>query len=151
VMGRTGMHLPEAQALDYVWGYCNVNDLSARDLQFRTSQNLLGKTLNGFMPVGPELVSADEIGDPQNLRVRTWLNGELRQDSNTSDMIFSVRELVSYVSQYIPLEPGDIIATGTPEGVINGRDPQIWMKAGDVVEVEVDGLGRLITPLVAGD
>jgi 2-keto-4-pentenoate hydratase/2-oxohepta-3-ene-1,7-dioic acid hydratase in catechol pathway len=151
VIGRTAVRVSEPTALDYVWGYCNVNDLSARDLQRRTSQIMLGKTLDGFLPVGPELVSADEVGDPQNLRIRTWLNGELRQDSNTSDMVFGVKELVSYISQYIPLQPGDIIASGTPEGVIMGRKDKVWMKGGDVVEVEVEGLGRLVTPLVNGD
>ncbi|MGA8416266.1 MAG: fumarylacetoacetate hydrolase family protein [Candidatus Dormiibacterota bacterium] len=147
VIGRRARRVSEAEALDHVWGYCNCNDLSARDLQFRTSQYLLGKMLDGFLPVGPELVSADEVDDPQNLTIRSWLNGELRQDSTTSDMLFSVRALVSYISQYVTLEPGDFIATGTPEGVIQGRDPKVWMKPGDVVEVEVQGLGRLVTPL----
>jgi 2-keto-4-pentenoate hydratase/2-oxohepta-3-ene-1,7-dioic acid hydratase in catechol pathway len=151
VIGRRAFRVSEATALDYVWGYCNANDLSARDLQMRTSQVMLGKTLDGFLPVGPALVSADEAGDPQNLTIRAWLNGEIRQDSNTSDMIFSVSELVSYLSNYIALEVGDFIATGTPEGVILGREPQIWMKPGDIVEVEVQGLGRLATHLVTGE
>jgi 2-keto-4-pentenoate hydratase/2-oxohepta-3-ene-1,7-dioic acid hydratase in catechol pathway len=149
VIGRRATRVSEQHALDYVWGYCNANDLSARELQARTSQFLLGKTLDGFLPVGPELVSADEVGNPQDLPIRTWLNGDLRQNSNTSDMIFSVSEIVSYVSRYLPLEVGDFIATGTPEGVILGREPKVWMTAGDVVEVEVQGLGRLVTPLIA--
>jgi 2-keto-4-pentenoate hydratase/2-oxohepta-3-ene-1,7-dioic acid hydratase in catechol pathway len=150
IIGRRAYRVAERYALDCVWGYCNCNDLSARDLQRRTTQVLLGKTLDGFLPVGPELVSADEIGDPQNLNIRAWLNGGIRQDANTSDMIFSVAELISYISDYIPLNTGDLIITGTPEGTIIGRDPQVWMTAGDVVEVEVAGLGRLVTPLIAG-
>ncbi len=148
VIGRRAVNVSEESALDYVWGYCNCNDLTERELQNRTSQFILGKTLDGFLPVGPWLVTADEIGDPQQLPIRCWLNGELRQDSNTSDMVFSVREIISYISRYLPLEVGDIIATGTPGGVILGRDPKVWMKAGDVVDVEVGGLGRLTSPLV---
>lgn len=148
VIGRRAVDVSEQAALDYVWGYCNCNDLSARDLQSRTSQFTLGKILDGFLPVGPVLVSRDEVADPQNLAIRGWLNGELRQNSNTSDMIFSVAELVSYISRYVPLEPGDLIVTGTPEGVILGRDPKVWMKPGDIAEVEVEGLGRLTTPFV---
>jgi len=110
---------------------------------------MLGKTLDGFLPVGPLLVSKDEVGDPQNLTIQAWLNGELRQNSNTADMVFSVSEIISYVSRYIPLEPGDFIATGTPEGVILGREPKVWMKDGDVVDVAVERLGRLTTPLAS--
>ena len=95
-------------------------------------------------------MSADEVGNPQRLAVKAWLNGELRQDSNTADMVFSVAEIISYISRYIPLEPGDFIATGTPEGVIAGRDPKVWMKPGDRVEVEIGGLGCLVTDFVAG-
>jgi 2-keto-4-pentenoate hydratase/2-oxohepta-3-ene-1,7-dioic acid hydratase in catechol pathway len=148
VIGRRAVAVSEADALDYVWGYCNCNDVSARDLQSRTSQFTLGKILDGFLPVGPKLVSRDEVTDPQNLAIRGWLNGDLRQDANTSDMIFGVAELVSYISTYVPLDPGDLIVTGTPEGVILGRDPKIWMKPGDVAEVEVEHLGRLTTPFV---
>ena len=149
VIGRRAVSVSEHEALDYVWGYCNCNDISARELQRRTTQYMLGKTLDGFLPVGPVLVSSDEVGDPQDLTIQAWLNGELRQSSRTSDMVFSVAEIISYISRYIPLEPGDFIATGTPEGVILGRNPKVWMKAGDLVDVEVDGLGRLTTPLVA--
>jgi 2-keto-4-pentenoate hydratase/2-oxohepta-3-ene-1,7-dioic acid hydratase in catechol pathway len=150
VIGRRAFRVAESEALNYVWGYCNSNDLSARDLQTRTTQLLLGKTLDGFLPVGPELVSADEVGDPQKLTIRTWLNGEQRQNSSTSDMIFSVAELVSYISQYIPLEPGDLVTTGTPGGVIFGREDKTWMRPGDTVEIEIQHLGRLVTPLIAG-
>lgn len=150
VIGRRAASVTEDSALDYVFGYCTANDLSARDLQFRTSQWLLGKTLDRFCPVGPYLVTRDEVPDPQKLGLRSWLNGELRQNSNTGDMIFSVAEIVSYASRYMTLEPGDLIITGTPEGVILGMpEPRTWLKAGDEVAVEVEGLGRLVTPLVA--
>ncbi len=148
VIGRRASSVPVERALEYVLGYCTANDLSARDLQTRTSQWLLGKTLDRFCPVGPYLVTRDEVPDPQRLALRTWVNGELRQNSSTADMIFSVAEIVSYASQYMTLEPGDLIITGTPEGVILGMpEPRTWLKPGDEVIVEVEGLGRLITPL----
>lgn len=143
VIGKRAQFVSEKEALDYVFGYCNGNDLSARDLQTRTSQWLLGKTLDQYMPIGPYLVTADEVGNADALRIRGWLNGELRQDSNTSDMIFSIAQLVSYISQFITLEPGDLISTGTPEGVILGRAEKRWLKAGDRYEVEIEGLGKL--------
>ena len=148
VIGKQTRDVSEAEALDYVVGYCCSNDVSARDLQMLTGQWLLGKTLDKFLPLGPWLVTADEVPDPQALGLRCWLNGDLRQDSNTADMIFSVAEIVSYASRYMTLEAGDVISTGTPEGVILGRQPRVWMKAGDVVSVEVDGLGRLSNRLV---
>lgn len=143
VMGKQAKQVSEDEALEYVYGYCNANDLSARDLQLRTSQWMLGKTLDGFLPLGPYLVTADEVGNPNKLQIRAWLNGELRQDSNTNDMVFSVEEIVSYVSHYMTLEPADIILTGTPEGVIFGDDPAIWLKEGDEVVIEVEKLGQL--------
>lgn len=148
VIGKRAKNVSEEAALDYVLGYCNGNDVSARDLQMLTGQWLLGKTLDKFMPIGPYLVTPDEAGDPQAMQVRCWLNGELRQDSNTSDMIFSVAEVVSYASQYMTLEPGDIITTGTPEGVILGMDPKVWMKPGDETVVEIGALGRLSNRMV---
>lgn len=148
VIGRRTRDVSVDNALDYVFGYCTGNDLSARDLQMRTSQWLLGKTLDRFMPIGPYLVTADEVGDPQTLNLKCWLNGELRQNSNTSDMIFSVAEIVSYASRYMTLEPGDIISTGTPEGVILGMTPKVWMRAGDSVTVEVEKLGQLTNRMV---
>ena len=149
VIGRRAATVSVEDALEYVLGYCTANDLSARDLQMRTSQWLLGKSLDGFCPVGPYLVTRDEVPDPQNLELRTWVNGELRQNSNTGDMIFSVAEIVSYASMYMTLEPGDLIITGTPAGVILGMpQPRVWLKPGDEVIVEVQGLGKLITPLV---
>lgn len=150
VIGRRARNVSEADALQYVLGYCNGNDLTARDLQFRTSQWLLGKSLDRFMPVGPYLVTADQVGDPQSLRIRLWLNGELRQDSSTGDMIFSLAEVVSYLSRHMTLEPGDIISTGTPEGVIMGMAERAWLKPGDRVEVEVEGLGRLTNQMTIG-
>ena len=148
VIGKRTRDVSEAEALDHVVGYCCSNDVSARDLQMLTGQWLLGKTLDKFLPIGPWLVTVDEVPDPQALGLRCWLNDDLRQDSNTADMIFSVAEIVSYASRYMTLEAGDVISTGTPEGVIMGRQPRVWMKAGDVVAVEVDGLGRLTNRLV---
>lgn len=147
VIGKTAQGVSEAEALDYIGGYCTANDVSARDLQFRTNQWLLGKTLDKFFPIGPYFVTADAVADPQNLALKCWVNGDLRQDSNTSDMIFNIAHLVSYTSHYVPLQPGDIITTGTPEGVAMGRADKPWLKPGDVVEVEVEGLGRLSNPM----
>jgi 2-keto-4-pentenoate hydratase/2-oxohepta-3-ene-1,7-dioic acid hydratase in catechol pathway len=151
VIGKRAKDVSEAEALDYVLGYCNGNDISARDLQMLTGQWLLGKTLDKFLPLGPYLVTSDEAGDPQAMRVRCWLNGELRQDSNSEDMIFSVAECVSYASRFMTLMPGDIISTGTPEGVILGMAEKVWMKPGDEVTIEVGALGRLTNTMVAGD
>ena len=150
VIGKTTKNVTVDEALDYVLGYCNCNDLSERELQFLSGQWMLGKFLDGFMPVGPYLVTKDDITDPQSLRVRGWLNGELRQDSNTSDMIFSVAESIAFISHYMTLNPGDLISTGTPEGVILGYPPekQKWMKPGDEYTVEIEGLGRLVNRLV---
>jgi 2-keto-4-pentenoate hydratase/2-oxohepta-3-ene-1,7-dioic acid hydratase in catechol pathway len=150
VMGETTKNVSTADALSSVFGYATANDLSARDLQNRTSQWILGKTMDKFMPIGPYLVTADEVPDPQALAIRTWLNGELRQNSNTDDMIFPVAELIAYISRHFTLEPGDVIITGTPEGVILGMAEKRWMVPGDVVEVEVDGLGKLRNRMVAG-
>jgi 2-keto-4-pentenoate hydratase/2-oxohepta-3-ene-1,7-dioic acid hydratase in catechol pathway len=143
VMGRRARYVSEAEALKYVFGYCTANDISERTLQFRSGQWLLGKTLDKFLPIGPYLVTADEVGDPQKLALRCWVNGEQRQNSNTSDMIFSVAQIISYASQYMTLEPGDIISTGTPEGVIQGMKDKVWLKPGDEVTVEVEKLGKL--------
>ncbi|MBN2470856.1 MAG: fumarylacetoacetate hydrolase family protein [Anaerolineae bacterium] len=141
IIGRRAQNVSEAEALDYVFGYCNANDLSARELQRRTSQWMLGKMLDKFFPLGPYLVTADEVPDPQALSIRAWVNGELGQDATTAEMIFSVAYLVSYMSRYFTLEAGDVIATGTPDRV--SRPEKTWLKAGDLVEIEVQGLGRL--------
>jgi 2-keto-4-pentenoate hydratase/2-oxohepta-3-ene-1,7-dioic acid hydratase in catechol pathway len=150
VMGDRAQNVSQDEALGTVFGYATANDISARELQTRTPQWLLGKTMDKFMPIGPYLVTADEVPDPQALALRTWLNGDLRQNSNTADMIFPVAEIVSYISRHFTLEPGDVIITGTPEGVILGMADKVWMKPGDVVEVEVEGLGKLRNALVAG-
>jgi len=145
VIGKKAKYVNEDEALDHVFGYCTVNDLSARDLQLRTPQWLLGKSCDKFSPVGPFLVTADEVGNPNDLSLKTYVNGELRQDSNTSDMIFNCSEIVSYISQHMTLEPGDIILTGTPEGVVMGypEGEQHYLQPGDVVTVEIEKLGAL--------
>lgn len=148
VIGRTARRVSEADALGHVWGYCNCNDVSARDLQFRSTQWVLGKSLDRFFPIGPYLVGADEAGDPQAMSVRCLVNGDVRQDSNTGDMVFGVAELISYISLYITLEPGDVIATGTPQGVAQGRPDKAWLRPGDEVVVEVGDLGQLRNRMV---
>jgi 2-keto-4-pentenoate hydratase/2-oxohepta-3-ene-1,7-dioic acid hydratase in catechol pathway len=142
VIGKTALYVSEEDALDYVAGYCTINDVSERSFQTeRGGQWIKGKSAPTFGPTGPYLVTADEVGDPQNLRVTLKLNGDTVQDSNTSDMIFSVREIVSYMSSFMELRPGDVIATGTPSGVGMGMKPQRFLRPGDVMEVEVEGLG----------
>ena len=148
VIGKEARYVGVDEALDYVFGYFTVNDMSVRDLQFRTSQWLLGKTLDKFFPTGPYLVTADEVVDPQHLGLYCWVNGELRQNSNTADMIFSVAESISYISQYMTLKPGDVISTGTPEGVVLGMQEKKWLKPGDEVVVEVEGLGKCTNRMV---
>ncbi|HYV68447.1 MAG TPA: fumarylacetoacetate hydrolase family protein [Myxococcales bacterium] len=145
VMGKTARDVPEEKALDYVFGYTVGNDFSARDLQFKTPQLMLGKTSDGFGPIGPWLVTADQIPNVQKLGLQTRVNGELRQNSNTDDMIFSVANIISYVSTIWTLKPGDIFFTGTPEGVILGKPEaeQVWLKAGDVVVTSIEKLGDL--------
>lgn len=145
VMGKTARDVSPADALAHVFGYCTGNDFSARDLQFKTSQFMLGKSCDGFAPIGPWLVGADRVGDPQNLRIECRVNGELRQSSNTDDMIFTCAELVSYASRHMTLQPGDLIFTGTPEGVIQGRpeEQRVWLRPGDEISTEVEKLGEL--------
>lgn len=151
VIGKKAKNVSETTALDYVFGYCTANDLSARDLQKRTTQWMLGKTSDGFAPVGPYLVTKDEINDPNNLQLMTTFNGEVRQNSNTKDMIFSCEQLISYISTYMTLMPGDIILTGTPEGVIIGApiEERVYIQSGDQVTVEVENLGKLTTYFIA--
>jgi 2-keto-4-pentenoate hydratase/2-oxohepta-3-ene-1,7-dioic acid hydratase in catechol pathway len=149
VIGKSARNVSLDDALGYVLGYVTANDVSVRDLQTRTSQWLLGKTLDNFLPVGPYLVTADEVGDPQLLSIKTWVNGDLRQNSNTGDMIFNVAEIISYISRYFTLEPGDVIVTGTPEGVAMGREDKPWLKPGDEVVVEVEKLGSLKNVMIA--
>jgi 2-keto-4-pentenoate hydratase/2-oxohepta-3-ene-1,7-dioic acid hydratase in catechol pathway len=143
VIGRRCARVTPGDALDYVAGAMPFNDVTARDLQFRTSQWLAGKALDTFAPCGPDLVLSDEIGDLQQLEIATRLNGETMQSANTADMIFSVAETVAFLSELMTLEPGDIIATGTPAGVGYTRTPPISLRDGDIVEVEIQGVGTL--------
>ncbi len=149
IMGKTARDVSEAEALDYVFGYATGNDFSARDLQLRDgragSQFMIGKTPDGFFPIGPWLVGADLVGDPQKLAIETRVNGEQRQSSNTSDMLFSVAHIIAYASSIFTLKPGDVFSTGTPEGVILGKPEaeQVWLKAGDKVSCSVEKCGEL--------
>jgi 2-keto-4-pentenoate hydratase/2-oxohepta-3-ene-1,7-dioic acid hydratase in catechol pathway len=144
VIGRTARNVSEADAGSYIFGYCTGNDFTARDLQRRSSQWLIGKSLDGSAPVGPWLVSAD-LADGDNLKIECRVNGQVRQSSTTADMVFNCKQLVSYISKYFTLKPGDIIFTGTPEGVIAGypKDKQVWLKAGDKVVTSIEKLGEL--------
>ncbi len=148
IIGRRGKYIAEHEALSYVAGYSIANDVSARDLQFRTSQWTTGKMLDTFGPLGPTLVTRDEVPDPHTLAIKTVLNGQVMQDGNTADMIFRVPYIVSYISEITTLEPGDVIMTGTPPGIGNTRTPQVFMKPGDTVTVEIERLGELTNPLV---
>jgi 2-keto-4-pentenoate hydratase/2-oxohepta-3-ene-1,7-dioic acid hydratase in catechol pathway len=149
VIGQRARGVSTENALDAVRGYLCVNDVSARDLQFSDGQWVRGKSLDTFCPVGPELIPAAEVPDPQALSIRAVVNGEVLQDSNTSNMIFSVAEIVAYVSRAITLEPGDLIATGTPAGVGVFREPQVLLQPGDEVTIEIERLGALTNPVRA--
>jgi len=146
VIGRAARRVSEAEALDHVLGYTCINDVTARDLQYGDKQFVRGKSLDTFCPMGPALVTRDEIPDAGTLDVRSWRNGELMQQSNTSNLIFDVSFLVSFCSQAFTLEPGDVICTGTPSGVGYFREPPVLMGEGDVMTVEVEGIGRLTNP-----
>ena len=147
VIGRRAKHVPIERAWDYVLGYTNLNDVSARDFQFADGQWQRGKSCDTFAPMGPAIVTPDEVGDPHALRIRLRLNGETMQDSSTGQLIFGIDHLIAFLSQTVTLEPGDVIATGTPPGVGFARKPPVFLKAGDVVEVEVEGLGVLSNPV----
>ncbi|GIN14115.1 2-hydroxyhepta-2,4-diene-1,7-dioate isomerase [Shouchella clausii] len=153
VIGKTAKQVAKDDALDYVLGYCTANDLSARDLQMKTAQWLLGKTCDGFCPIGPYLVTREEIADPQNLALETRVNGEIKQQSNTADMIFTCAEIISYVSRHFTLKPGDIVLTGTPEGVILGlpEAERRYLQPGDSVSVHIEQLGTLTNKLVKAE
>lgn len=144
VIGRTARNVSEADAGAYIFGYCTGNDFTARDLKSRSSQWMIGKTCDGFAPLGPWLVTADQV-DGDKLKIECRVNGELRQSSNTADMVFGTKQLVSYISQHMTLKPGDIIFTGTPEGVISGmaKDKQVWLKPGDKLITSIEKLGDL--------
>ena len=145
VMGKVARNVSEADALSYVFGYCTGNDFTARDLQRRSSQWMLGKSLDNFAPIGPYLVTADQVPDPNALKLECRVNGEVRQSSNTSDMVFNCASLIVYISRHFTLKPGDIIFTGTPEGVIAGypKEKQVWLRAGDRLTSNIEKLGEL--------
>ncbi|MFL5927370.1 MAG: fumarylacetoacetate hydrolase family protein [Gaiellaceae bacterium] len=147
VIGRRTRRVSADDALDHVRGYVVANDVSGRDLQFADGQWVRGKSLDTFLPVS-ELVPASEVPDPQALPIRAVLNGEVVQDSTTSNMIFGVAEIVSFVSQAITLEPDDLIITGTPAGVGAFRDPPVWLRPGDEITIEIDGVGSITNPVV---
>jgi 2-keto-4-pentenoate hydratase/2-oxohepta-3-ene-1,7-dioic acid hydratase in catechol pathway len=146
VIGRRASGVTADEALDFVEGYVVANDVSGRDLQFADGQWVRGKSLDTFLPVG-DLVPASAVPDPQALPIRAVLNGEVMQDSNTSNMIFGVAEVVSFISQAITLEPGDLIITGTPAGVGAFRDPPVWLQPGDEITIEIDGVGSITSPV----
>src|SRR6185369_9624003 len=149
--GRECHNVSEADALNYVAGYATGNDFSARDLQTLTSQFMIGKTSDGFAPIGPHLVTSDLIPDPNNLRLELRVNGQQRQDWNTNDMIFNCRQLISFASKIMTIKPGDIFFTGTPQGVILGVQPpekRVWLKVGDRIACSIEKLGELRFDLV---
>ena len=152
VIGKTAKNVSEADAHAYIAGYMNCNDVSARDLQLRAGdQWLRGKCLDSFCPLGPYLVTREEINDPQKLSIQCRVNDQLRQDSNTAEMIYKIPYLMHYLSEAFTLLPGDVIVTGTPHGVGAFRDPPIWLQAGDIVEISIEGLGSLTNQCVIDD
>lgn len=144
VIGKRGKNIPKNMAYDYVFGYTIANDVTARDIQAKHQQYFLGKSLEGACPLGPYVVTKDEIPDPQALTIVSKVNDTIRQNGTTKDMIFSVEELVSVLSKHVTLEPGDVILTGTPSGVGKGMNPPTFLKAGDVVKVSIEGIGTLV-------
>ncbi|MBK3494878.1 fumarylacetoacetate hydrolase family protein [Viridibacillus sp. YIM B01967] len=144
VIGKKGKNIPTKLAYDYVFGYTIANDITARDLQAKHKQFFLGKSLDGACPMGPYLVTKDEIPNPQSLSVVTKVNDEVRQNGSTKDMMFSIEEIISEISKLVTLEPGDVILTGTPAGVGKGMNPPTYLKAGDVVKVSIEGIGTLV-------
>jgi len=151
VIGKRAARVSAAKAMEHVLGYVNFNDVSARDFQFKDGQWQRGKSCDTFAPFGEAIVTTDEIPDPRKLRIRLRLNGQTMQDSSTDQLIFGVPKLIESLSEHVTLEPGDVIATGTPPGVGFARKPPVWMKPGDVVEVEIEGLGILRNVVGASD
>jgi 2-keto-4-pentenoate hydratase/2-oxohepta-3-ene-1,7-dioic acid hydratase in catechol pathway len=149
VIGRTARHVTVAAALDHVFGYTCLNDVSARDIQFGDGQWVRGKSLDTFCPMGPALVTPDEVGDPQDLAICCTVGAERVQEARTSAMYFGVAEIISYCSRSFTLEPGDVIATGTPGGVGFARQPPVWLQPGDTIEIEIEGVGRIANRVVA--
>jgi len=150
VIGRRCQHVPAARASEVVAGYTIINDVSARDWQWRSPTFTMGKSFDTHAPCGPELVTGDELGDPGALAIRTWVNDELRQDSTTADLIFGCADMIEYLTTAFPLEPGTIIATGTPAGVGAGMDPPRFLAAADTVRIAIEGIGELANPVVQG-
>lgn len=150
VMGRRAKNVSREDAMDYVLGYTNFNDVSARDFQFADGQWTRGKSCDTFAPIGEYIATTDEIADPHNLRIQFRLNGQTMQDSRTNQLIFKIPEIIEFLSQSMTFEPGDIIATGTPPGVGFARKPPVFLQDGDVAEVEIEGLGVLSNPVVKG-
>lgn len=148
VVGRTAKNISRENAMDYVLGYTNFNDVSARDFQFADGQWVRGKSCDTFAPMGEFIATKDEIADPHNLRIQFRLNGETMQDSKTDQLIFKIPEIIEFLSKSITLEPGDVIATGTPPGVGFARKPPVFLKDGDVCEVEIEGLGILSNSVI---
>jgi 2-keto-4-pentenoate hydratase/2-oxohepta-3-ene-1,7-dioic acid hydratase in catechol pathway len=148
VIGEGGFQIPASEAQSHVYGYTIINDVSARDIQFSTSQWSLSKSLPTFCPMGPAIVTADEIADPHALDVQLSIDGEVLQHSNTSELIFKIPELIEYISSITPLLPGDIVSTGTPFGVGLGRNPKRWLKPGETVTITIEGLGQLTNPVI---
>ena len=149
VIGRRAKAVPRDRALEHVAGYTIMNDVSARDRQLAKDGGvIMGKNFDSSAPMGPWLVLADELPDPSSLRLRTWVNGELRQDGNTRTLIFDIPAIIAFLTEQLTLEPGDVIATGTPSGVGLGMRPQVWLQPGDVVRMEIDGLGTLENPVI---
>ncbi len=149
VIGKGGYRISAQDAMQHVYGYTIINDVSARDIQFSTSQWSLSKSLPTFCPMGPAIVTADEIADPHALDVKLEIDGEVLQHSNTRELIFKIPELIEYISSITPLLPGDVISTGTPFGVGLGRNPKRWLKPGETVTITIEGLGQLTNPVVA--
>lgn len=149
VMGKSGRHIPKEKAMDYVFGYTVVNDVSARDFQLATSQWLMGKTFDTFCPMGPWIVTADEVKDPHNLKLGLKIDGEPVQDSSTKELIFRIPELIAHLSSVFSFEAGDVVSTGTPPGVGMGRKPPRWLKPGENMTAWVEGVGELSNRCVA--
>jgi 2-keto-4-pentenoate hydratase/2-oxohepta-3-ene-1,7-dioic acid hydratase in catechol pathway len=149
VIGRSMRNVSEAEVMDHIFGYTILHDVSARDVQFKDSQITLGKNFDTFAPMGPCIVTADEITDPARLRLRSWLNGQLMQDRTNEDWLFPLPKLLASLAEVMTLEPGDVVSTGTPAGVGVFRQPPVFLQPGDVVVLEIEGIGRLENPVVA--
>ncbi len=149
MIGKGGFRIPASAWREHVYGYTIVNDVSARDVQFATSQWSMSKSFPTFCPIGPAIVTADEIADPHALAIGLSINDEILQNSNTRELVFGIPELMEYLSSITPLLPGDVISTGTPPGVGLGRTPKRWLQPGETVTVTIEGLGSLTNPVVA--